>query len=57
VEQLNHSVIAADFFCLDDLTLTDGTAAPSAAVFGNQWRLDKSVSRFLIMKIILFFFF
>ncbi len=30
---------------LDDLTLLDGTTSPSAAVFGNQWRLDKSVSR------------
>ncbi|CAF4176668.1 unnamed protein product [Rotaria socialis] len=26
----------------DDLTLFDGTISPSAAVFGNQWRLDKS---------------
>ncbi len=31
---------------LDDLTLFDGSASPSAAVFGNQWRLDKSVSEF-----------
>jgi len=42
-------------FDLDDLTLLDGTISPSAAVFGNQWRLDKSVNRFfLLIKIILF---
>ncbi|CAF1170552.1 unnamed protein product, partial [Didymodactylos carnosus] len=28
----------------DDLTLTDGTVAPTAAVFGNDWRLDTSCS-------------
>jgi hypothetical protein len=35
-----------NFLCLDDLNLIDGTTSPSASVFGNQWRLDKSVSRF-----------
>jgi len=30
----------------DDLKLLDGSNAPNAAVFGNQWRLDKSVSTY-----------
>ena len=32
------------FVVLDDLNLLDGTASPSASVFANQWRLDRSVS-------------
>jgi hypothetical protein len=43
------------FLCLDDLTLIDGTMSPNAAVFGNQWRLDKSVNIFLMIEMIPYF--
>jgi len=43
-------------FYLDDLTLLDGTISPSAAVFGNQWRLDKSVNKIFVNLNYFFFF-
>jgi hypothetical protein len=44
VRKFEERIIEFEFY-LDDLTLLDGTSSPSAAVFGNQWRLDKSVNK------------